>query len=94
MQFGSEAKKHLFALFMADNAQVMKTIGRLTFNRSEKIGVSRGALVFKGKYEDEIDVAVKRILKQDVKLEISVLKKNHNHRNIIHYYVTESDEDF
>jgi hypothetical protein len=71
-----------------------KEVGKLKFNRENVIGHSSGTLVFKGKYEEDIDVAIKRIQICDASVEINVLKKNHSHRNIVKYYVTEVDDDF
>lgn len=71
-----------------------KKIGRFKFDKDNKIGHSQQIIVFKGKYEDSIDVAIKRVLKCDVKLEIELLRKNHIHPNIINYYGTEEDAEF
>ncbi len=71
-----------------------KVVGKLKFNRQNVIGRSIGTVVFKGKYEDDIDVAIKRIQIDDASVEINVLKKNHSHRNIVKYYVTEVDDEF
>lgn len=71
-----------------------KEVGKLKFNRENVIGHSSGTVVFKGKYEEDIDVAIKRIQISDASVEINVFKKNHSHRNIVKYYVTEFDEDF
>ena len=72
-----------------------KSVGKLKFNRNKKIGNnSSGTIIFQGKYEEEIDVAIKRIQKEDASVEIEVLKKYHSHPNVVKYYVTESDEDF
>ena len=74
-----------------------KSVGKLKFNRNNKIGnSSSGTIIFQGKYEEEIDVAIKRIQKEDasVEIEIEVLKKYHSHQNVVKYYVTEADDDF
>lgn len=74
-----------------------KSVGKLKFNRNKKIGNnSSGTIIFQGKYEEEIDVAIKRIQKEDasVEIEIEVLKKYHSHPNVVKYYVTEADDDF
>ncbi len=72
-----------------------KLVGKLKFNRNKKIGnSSSGTIIFQGKYEEEIDVAIKRIQKEDASVEIEVLKKYHSHPNVVKYYVTEADEDF
>ena len=70
------------------------TVGKLKFNkRNGVIGRSSGTFVYRGKYEDKIDVAIKRIQRDD-DVEINILKEAHSHPNVVKYYTTENDEDF
>lgn len=72
---------------------VLKEIGRLSFNRSHRLGNGSYGSVYKGIFQ--IDVAVKRIDKNDFKeMETIVMEKIEPHPNVLQYYWTEEDADF
>lgn len=79
---------------------VVKTIGRLTFNRNDHLGGGSFGKVYKGKFKEfdgqpEIDVAIKRIERSDFKkMEEVVIKSIQSHPNVLRYYCTEIDDDF
>lgn len=78
----------------------VKTIGRLSFNRSHLLGSGSFANVYRGTFKEseetpEINVAIKRIEKTNFKeTEKLVLENIEYHPNVLHYYCTEEDEDF
>lgn len=77
-----------------DESIIEKKVGKLKYHKKEIISRSRGIIVYKGKYEKTIDVAIKRIQREDAKIEIDVLKNHHFHPNLVKYYTTERDDDF
>lgn len=72
----------------------MVSVGTLTFFREDGIGRGKESFVFKGKHKGETEIAVKRVLKESVRLEADMLSQLHNHPNIVQFYATESDNDF
>ena len=72
-----------------------KVIGKLQFSRSNRLDRSGNAIIFKGLFEKSIEVAIKRVLKDNVRLEIDVLRMCcERDPNIINYRATEEDDDF
>ena len=71
-----------------------KKIGKIKFDAKDLIGKGSFSSVYKGIYENNIDVAIKRVLLDGITLEIDILQENHNHSNIVGYYCTEEDENF
>ena len=70
-------------------------IGSVSFNREDVLGNGSFAIVFRGKYEGSIDVAIKRIVKFEVnKFERDFMPTIENHPNIIHFFCVEEDVDF
>ena len=73
-----------------------KVIGKLSFCRNCKLG-GYWTDVFRGKFEGK-GVAVKRIIKHKTEIittvESETLRRVNGHPNIVHYYITEQDEDF
>ena len=75
----------------------MKRIGELSFNREEVLGKGAFGNVYKGKYKDTIDVAIKRILKENATDELraaEIFLHIETHDNIVRYYHMEEDDDF
>ena len=74
----------------------MKEIGKIQFNKNDgRIGIgNRNTVVYKGKYDGELNVAIKRIDKEVATVEKEVLQKFDNHPNIVQHYAIEGDEDF
>lgn len=74
----------------------MKEIGKIQFNKNDgRIGIgNRNTVVYKGKYDGELNVAIKRIDKEVATVEKEVLQKFDNHPNIVKHYAIEEDEDF
>ena len=71
----------------------------LKFNKNNELGRGGFGTVYKGKYvlvgtDKEIDVAVKRIDVERVKLEDEILAKVGNHRNVLHFYCAKDIERF
>ena len=66
--------------------------GTLKYNKNHQLGRGGFGTVYKGKYvlveiDKEIDVAVKRIDVERVKLlEDEILAKVRNHRNVLYFY--------
>ena len=67
--------------------------GTLKYNKNGELGSGGFGTVYKGKYvlveiDKEIDVAVKKIDKERVKLlvEDEILAKVRNHRNVLYFY--------
>ena len=64
----------------------------LKYNKNNKLGSGSYGTVYKGKFvlvgrSNEIDVAVKRIDPERVKLEDEILAKIKNqHQNVLHFY--------
>ena len=53
-----------------------------------------GVVVFRGKFQGKLDVAVKQVDNSCKKVEEEVLRKVNGHPNILHYYTTEKNDDF
>ena len=72
-----------------------KRIGELSFNREDVLGKGSYGIVYQGKYKDTIDVAIKRIVKEEFnKFEEEIFLRIGNHPNIVRFYHVEKDEDF
>jgi len=71
-----------------------KEIGKIEFFMTELIGKGSFSSVYKGIYENNIGVAIKRVLLDEITSEIEILQENHNHSNIVGYYCSEKDENF
>ena len=71
-------------------------IGRVCFNKKDLLGeLGHFGWVFKGKYDDRLDVAVKRVQKRVTQVEESSFFFNVNgHPNIVNYFSTEVDFEF
>ena len=73
----------------------LKKIGELSFNRQDELGGGAFGKVFQGKFRDTIDVAIKRILKEEVNtFEVEIFLGIEKHPNIVRYYHIEEDDDF
>ena len=73
------------------------TIGKISYNLEDLLGErGRFGIVFKGKYDGLLDVAVKRVEKSLTQIEETKFYFNVNgHQNIVNYFCTEvSDLDF
>ena len=75
--------------------KVIRTIGRLKFCKCGEpnciLGIGTYGIVFRGRFEDAIDVAVKRVDKFLTKIQVDVLRKADSHQNILRYYDKETD---
>ena len=75
-------------------------VGKLSFSPKDIIGSGGYGNVFKGQFERTVDVAVKRILKENfddrirTTVESETLSRVDGHPNIVRYYITEQDDDF
>ena len=68
---------------------------KLTFCQNDPLAVTgHYGTVFKGKFEQAMDVSVTRILKREFSVNLDVLRKSQNHPNILRYYCNEQDADF
>jgi len=67
----------------------MMTVGKLQFDQNNLLPAGHFGKKFKGKYENEIDIAIEQVEKVQFTLQISSLWKSQNHSNILHYYCTE-----
>jgi hypothetical protein len=73
----------------------MELHGKLSFNRTDSIAkLGRYGTIFRGKFENITDVAIKRILKSEFKVELDVLHKALTHSNILRYFCNEEDVEY
>ena len=73
----------------------MELHGKLSFTRTDRIGkTGRFGSIFRGKFENITDVAIKRILKSELKVELDVLHKAQTHSNILRYFCSEEDVEY
>ena len=80
---------------------VNNTIGKLSYLKCDckepgngcRLGQGGFGDVYLGKYEGNIKVAVKRVLKTRTKVEEEILRKVDIHDNILRYYITEEDQN-
>ena len=97
--------KSLLAEELADQHEVVKIGDPLRFCICGDCRLGRGSygIVFKGKLkvyvEDkvavkEIDVAVKRVDRLNIKIEEEILRRVNGHPNILLYYTTERKADY
>ena len=83
------------ALLIETGDDELVNIGKLSFNRKDVLGKGSFATVFKGKFENATDVAIKRIVKLSAcQFEKDVMPTLENHPNILHFYCVEQDNDF
>ena len=68
----------------------LKRIGKLSFYKDERIGFGNFSSVFKGKFEDIKDVAVKRLLQDKSRVNAMLLTEASDHPNIVQYVCTET----
>ncbi|CAL8068254.1 unnamed protein product [Orchesella dallaii] len=78
----------------------IKTIGKITYNRSILLGKGAGTFVYQGTYDNRKEKAIKKIHCED-KLdtqrrmkEVDILLKLDNNQNVVKYFGTEHDDDF
>ena len=69
-------------------------IDKLRFRRSDRLGTGKFGWVFRGKYENVVTVAIKRMEKQLTELDSRLYSIANGHPNIIHYFYTNEDDDF
>lgn len=72
----------------------MKAIGKVCFDCNQVLKVGLCGTIFKGKFEDAVDVAVQRVENVKFFVDLSILWKSQNHSNVVRYYGTESDPAF
>ena len=74
-------------------AQIQQIIGELRFCICNQCRLGQGSygIVFKGKFECDVPVAVKRVDKTQI--EDTILRKANNHQNIVRYYITKEDNN-
>ena len=80
---------------MADEQVEVK--GKLSFNRGNVLASTSGLLgsiVYRGKFENELDAAVKRVLKSEATLKLNNLRAIRGHPNLVQYYCREYDDNF
>lgn len=75
------------------SARTQKNIGELHFCicLSCRLGQGSYGIVCKGKFEDDVAVAVKRV-ELSTQVEAAILRKADRHQNIVRYYITKEDE--
>ena len=88
------------------NANISKTVvadntvnrfgTELSFDRKDVIGRGGFGVVFKGKFKNSIDVAIKRfeIVKVDINFEVSYMTTFEGHPNVLRCYCVEQDVNF
>ena len=71
----------------------IKTIGKLSFCTCGKpnclLGKGGFGDVYRGKFDGQVEVAVKRVDKFRTKVETDILRKADCHPNILRFYITE-----
>ena len=75
----------------------LNTIGKLSYcSACENCCLGKGSygVVFRGKYQTKVDVAVKRVDKLTRQVELEVLRKVEGHPNILKLYHTEENYEF
>ena len=73
-----------------DHQHQVKSIGKLTVYLNKSLGEGSYGKVFRGMFENKVEVAVKRIDKSKVQFnEQDILIKVDTHENIVRYYCTE-----
>ena len=73
----------------------LEKIGKLSFCRADLVGKGRYSWVFRGKYDNMVEVAVKRLEKRESQVESHLFRKADGHHNIIRYFCTkENDIEF
>jgi hypothetical protein len=82
-----------------DTLEQMKHIGRLIYSSKHFLGRGSYGSVYKGKlvqdFGEEIDVAIKRIEKQNVsEFEKVIMDNIEPHPNILQHHCIQEDEDF
>ena len=70
----------------------MEKIGKISFCRSDFLGRGRFGSVFKGKLNNTLDIAVKRVEKRIAHIEANAFFRADGHSNIIRHYCTK-DKD-
>lgn len=70
----------------------MEKIGKVSFSRSDFLGRGRFGSVFRGKLNNTLDIAVKRVEKRLVHIEADTFFRADGHANIIRHYCTK-DKD-
>lgn len=74
--------------------------GSISFDKITIIGRGAFAVVFKGRYNDTTDVAIKRIQRSvsarswNPKSEVEALNRLRGHSNIVNFFEWNMDEDF
>ena len=73
----------------------VQTIGSLSFNQSEDfLGQGRFGSVFKGKYQNLREVAIRRVEKKVTSVDLKALFKVQGHPNIVNYPYTKDVGEF
>ena len=80
-------------LFYREMSNVVVNIGRLTYRR-DAVGKGHYGKVYRGRFEDAIDVTIVRVDKSDLKADTILLRQTDLHPNIIRFYGAEDDDEF
>ena len=67
-------------------------IGKLSFSR-DSVEKSRHGKVYRGLFDEFVDVSIIRIDKSEISLNKQILRTTDMHPNIVRYYGTEEDAD-
>jgi hypothetical protein len=70
---------------------MVMTVGKLQFHQNNLLPNGHFGKKFKGKYENEINVAIEQVEKNQFTLQVGSLWKSQNHPNILQYYCTEEN---
>ena len=73
-----------------------EVIGKFSFNPSNNTPIVHGKYgqVRKGKFENQVSVAITQVLKTDFDVDIGKMNMYNMHPNIWHYYVFEENNYF
>ena len=81
--------------FKAMAKQLEVSVGKLSFYRENRLGLGKYSSVFKGKFEDKKTVAIKRLLKDQSRVDSHLLLNGGGHPNILPYNcIEEADVEF
>lgn len=75
------------------SGNILETVGDLVFWQKDLLNVGKLGPIFRGKFQNSIEVAITRIWKKEFSVDKDILHNTLQHQNILLYYDLEENVD-